>query len=92
LGRVPRLSQHFVNDCHALAPTGFPAARDVSRVVRALLSAESLPAPDDTRALLALPGSQVQVFCYGRRVPGRGLWVWYRPTLSEVKLEALTAS
>jgi len=64
--------------------------RDVGRTARALSEANELPAPSDLRTLFALPGSQVQVLVYGRRVSGRELWVWYQATSSELRLEALT--
>jgi hypothetical protein len=90
LGRVLRLTPRYVNDCHALAPARSPASRGISRVLRDLVSEDDLPAPGDVRTLLAAEGSQIQVFVHGRRVPGRNLWIWYRVTESEVRLEALT--
>lgn len=90
MGRFLRLTPRYVNDCHALAPARSPASRGVSRVLRDLLIEDELPAHGDVRTLLAAEGSQVQVFAYGRCVSGRDLWVWYRVTESEVRLEALT--
>lgn len=54
------------------------ASRDVGRVVLDLCNEAVLPGPNDVLNILPPKGEgEVSHAAYGRRVPGRNLWVWY---------------
>lgn len=55
------------------------------RTIRALLDADALPSPVDTRAVIP-PTSEAFV----RRVANHNVWVWYRVT--DVELVLLSAT
>jgi hypothetical protein len=91
LARQLRYAQRFLSNAGRLAPARSQAWRDVVRVVRALERAGTLPALGDVLTILPPSGGeQVQLLAHGRQVPGRDLWVWYRPTDTELHLVALT--
>jgi hypothetical protein len=69
---------------------GRTARTDVGRVVRQLVDAEELPGPSDVSALVSMTDSHLQAMLYGRRVPGRPLWVWYRSTDVQIELVGVT--
>jgi hypothetical protein len=74
---------------------GTEASHDVLRVLRALEGAGELelPGPDDLMALQPpRTGGAPHTAIYGRRVPGRSFWVWYRATRSVVELVGATGS
>jgi hypothetical protein len=50
-----------------------PRSQAVRAVIRQLASADALPGPADTVAVIPPTGTALV-----RRVPGRNLWVWYR--------------
>ncbi len=57
----------------------------LARTIRALLSADELPSPVDTRAVIP-PTSEAFV----RRVANHNVWIWYRAT--DVELVLLSAT
>src|SRR5580658_5282461 len=90
LARVLRFTQRYLSNAQSLGVRGGSAVSgDVARVLRALTEAPVLPGPSDVSALLA-GAAPVQVFAHGRLVPGHDLWVWYRATTGEVRVEDLT--
>ena len=58
----------------------------LARTIRALLQAEQLPSPVDTRAMIP-PTSPALV----RRVAGQNVWIWYRVTDVELVLLSVTS-
>ncbi len=87
MNRIPRFYGRFRRTADRLgAVPGSARGRAVGQTIARLCAAETLPGPGDTRALIP-PTSAAWV----RRVPGRNLWLWYRPRDGEVVLIALTA-
>jgi hypothetical protein len=75
LARVPEITTRFAHEANALPPE---VRAHVGRLVRTLAEAETYPHDETTTWFEREDGSQV--LAYVRRVPGRNLWIWYRPT------------
>lgn len=78
---------------------GSQAARDVARLVVALVGAPELPTPEDVaRPLPEREGRSYEehegrrlLTAFVRRVPGRRFWVWYRVVGEHVELVAVSS-
>lgn len=82
--RIIRLTRGYFRKAQRLTRTP-ETRRKVSGEADAIAAAESLPGPDDVRALIP-PGLAVHV----RRVPGLAVWLWYVATADTLMLHALT--
>lgn len=98
MDRIPGLTRDYSAslDRLGIAP-GSPVARALGRLVREVLTANTLPAPGtDVEAPLpriveGRAGRQV-VSGYARRVKGRRLWLWFLPHGDVVELLLVTSA
>jgi hypothetical protein len=88
--RVARLTDTFALAAARLHAIGGETGSRLGRVIRALESADVLPAAGDMTTLVGPDVRGVFALRHVRRVPGRNLWVWYSVMDSEVILVALT--
>jgi hypothetical protein len=98
LGRVLLLTKPYLHSRSSLGiAAGTDASRAVSATLRQLLAASG-PLPGDVEAYLTPVASalvqrlegRTMLTAFVRRVPGRALWVWYRPRVQELELVLLT--
>lgn len=85
--RIPKLTHRYLRSAERLAVVpGSARGRAVGQTIAGLVSASTLPAPGDVRALVPPTGS-----AFVRRVPGRNLWLWYTVSDDSVMVIGLTA-
>ena len=94
--RLLRLTPAYLSSARQLGGrAGTATSRDILCVLRALEGSGELeiPGPDDLIALRSpRDAGEPHTAIYGRRVPGRSVWVWYRATRSFVELVGATGA